>query len=136
MKRQLYVEDQTNGLAQSIQTLIDSIRAERDLTTISTHVSAISSVVTNVTSSTQHFIKRPETSPALRQRIDPILEMLEYHKHRLVGAAAEGDASSSPEGLWEVTNKLPPIAFEIPRVTKELAHQLDPASLEEDDDFR
>ncbi|GCB17707.1 protein SPA2 [Aspergillus awamori] len=132
----LYVEDQTNGLVQSIQTLIDSIRAERDLTTISTHVSAISSVVTNVTSSTQHFIKRPETSPALRQRIDPILEMLEYHKHRLVGAAAEGEASSSPEGLREVTNKLPPIAFEIPRVTKELAHQLDPASLEEDDDFR
>ncbi|PWY78585.1 putative cell polarity protein [Aspergillus sclerotioniger CBS 115572] len=132
----LYVEDQTNGLVQSIQALIDSIRADRGLTTINTHVSAICSVVTNVTSSTQHFVKRPESNPALRQRIDPIIEMLEYHKHRLMGAAAEGDTSNSPEQLRDVTNKLPPIAFEIPRVTKELAHQLNPANFEEDDDFR
>ncbi|PYH92465.1 cell polarity protein [Aspergillus ellipticus CBS 707.79] len=132
----LYVEDQTNGVVQSIQALIDSIRAEHGLNTIDTHVSAICSVVTNVTASTQHFVKRPEASPILRQRVDPIIEMLEYHKHRLMGAAAEGDNVSSPEQLREVTNKLPPIAFEIPRVTKELAHQLDPANFDEEDDFR
>ncbi|PWY91170.1 hypothetical protein BO70DRAFT_392813 [Aspergillus heteromorphus CBS 117.55] len=132
----LYVEDQTNGLVQSIQALIDSIRAEHGINTIGTHVSAICSVVTNVTASTQHFVQRPEASPLLRQRVDPIIEMLEYHKHRLMGAAAEGENVSDPDQLRVVTNRLPPIAFEIPRVTKELAHQLDPANFDEEDDFR
>lgn len=52
-------------------------------------------------------------------------------------AAADGESveSKSPEQLREVTNKLPPIAFEIARETKELVQRLSPV-LDEEDDFR
>ncbi|KAF5865732.1 component of the polarisome [Aspergillus alliaceus] len=133
----LYVEDQTEGLVQSIQALVASIRAEDGLTTIRTHVSAISSIVTNVSSSTEHFIHKPEVNPVIQQRAGPIIEKLDQHRGRLMGTAAEGEGASSAEQVRDVTNKLPPIAFEIARETKELVQRLDPVDQEEsDDDFR
>lgn len=51
--------------------------------------------------------------------------------------AAEGEHVSSFEQFREVTNKLPPIAFEIARETKELVQRLDPMQCEEEEeDFR
>ncbi|KAE8392740.1 hypothetical protein BDV23DRAFT_49994 [Aspergillus alliaceus] len=133
----LYVEDQTEGLVQSIQALVASIRAEDGLTTIRTHVSAISSIVTNVSSSTEHFIHKPEVNPVIQQRAGPTIEKLDQHRGRLMGTAAEGEGASSAEQVRDVTNKLPPIAFEIARETKELVQRLDPVDQEEsDDDFR
>ncbi|KNG87983.1 cell polarity protein [Aspergillus nomiae NRRL 13137] len=133
----LYVEDQTEGLVQSIQALVASIRAEDGLTTIRTHISAISSIVTNVSSSTEHFIHKPEANPALRQRTGPIIEKLDQHRTRLMGTATEGEEATSAEQVRDATNKLPPIAFEIARETKELVQRLDPVDQEEsEDDFR
>lgn len=133
----LYVEDQTEGLVQSIQALVSSIRAEEDLAMVNTHVSAISSVVTNVVSSTEHQIQKPDVNPTLRERSGPIVQTLESHRGRLTDAAAEGGSVSSAEELHAVTNKLPPIAFEIARETKELVQRLNPAQYDEDeDDFR
>lgn len=132
------MEDQTDGLVQSIQALVASIRSEGDLTAVRTHVSAISSVVNNVTSSTQHFVHKPETSPLLRERAAPMLETLEYHRNRLIETAAQGEGPSSAEDLRECTNRLPPIAFEIARETKELVQRLEPVTHKDDeeDDFR
>ncbi|KAE8373232.1 hypothetical protein BDV26DRAFT_272503 [Aspergillus bertholletiae] len=133
----LYVEDQTEGLVQSIQALVASIRAEDGLTTIRTHVSAISSIVTNVSSSTAHFIHKPEVNPVLRQRAGPIIEKLDQHRSHLMGTATEGEEATSTEQVRNATNKLPPIAFEIARETKELVQRLDPVDQEEsEDDFR
>ncbi|KAE8350231.1 hypothetical protein BDV28DRAFT_44500 [Aspergillus coremiiformis] len=132
----LYVEDQTEGLVQSIQALVASIRAEDGLTTIRTHVSAISSIVTNVSSSTEHFIHKPGVNPILRQRAGPVVEKLDQHRGRLMGTATEGEGASSTEQSREITNKLPPIAFEIARETKELVQRLDPMDQEPEDDFR
>lgn len=134
---QLYVEDQTDGLVQSIQALVASIRGEEGLTTIRTHVSAISSVVTNVVASTEHFIHKPGTSPVLMDRAGSTIETLDYHRSRLLKAAAEGEGLSYDEVFNTVTNKLPPIAFEIARVTKELVQRLDPGHEDDaEDDFR
>lgn len=130
----LYVEDQTEGLVQSIQALVSSIRAEEDLSMIRTHISAISSVVTNVASSTEHLIHKPDVNPTLRERSGPIVQTLEYHRGRLTDATAEGDSVSSAEELHAITNKLPPIAFEIARETKELVQRLNPAQYDEDED--
>ncbi|KAL4783159.1 hypothetical protein BJX76DRAFT_264233 [Aspergillus varians] len=133
-----YVEDQADGLVQSIQSLVASIRGEESITTIRTHVSAIASIVTNVSSSTEHLITRPETSPALRQRAGTSIETLEYQRSRLVGAAAEGEGATDFAQLRTFTNQLPPIAFEIARETKELVQRLDSTDHDnaEDDDFR
>ncbi|KAE8148324.1 hypothetical protein BDV25DRAFT_158534 [Aspergillus avenaceus] len=133
----LYVEDQTEGLVQSIQALVASIRAQDKLTTIGTHISAISSIVNNVSSSTEHFIHKPEVSSVLLQRVGPILGNLDQHRNRLVGTAAEGETAPSTEHTRDVTNKLPPIAFEIARETKELVQRLEPVDQEDsEDDFR
>ncbi|KAL4911791.1 hypothetical protein BDW62DRAFT_196226 [Aspergillus aurantiobrunneus] len=133
-----YVEDQADGLVQSIQSLVASIRGEESMTTIRTHVSAIASIVTNVSSSTEHLIAKPETSPILRQRAGTSIETLEYQRSRLVGAAAEGEGATGPAQLRAFTNQLPPIAFEIARETKELVQRLDSINHDdaEDDDFR
>ncbi|KAF7588914.1 component of the polarisome [Aspergillus hancockii] len=136
----LYVEDQTEGLVQSIQALVASIRAEDGLTTIRTHVSAISSIVTNVSSSTEHYIHKPDVNPVLRQRAGPIIKKLDQHRGRLMGTAAESNSASSAssaEQILDATNKLPPIAFEIARETKELVQRLDPVDhVDSEDDFR
>lgn len=133
----LYVEDQTGALVQSIQALVASIRAEESLTTVGTHVSAISSVITNVASSTEHLISKPGVDHNLQERAGPTLQALDYHKHRLLETTAEAESASSPEQLREATNKLPPIAFEVAHETKELVQRLDPVQYDDDeDDFR
>ncbi|KAL4998810.1 hypothetical protein BDV10DRAFT_64278 [Aspergillus recurvatus] len=133
-----YVEDQADGLVQSIQSLVASIRGEESMTTIRTHVSAIASIVTSVSSSTEHLINRPQTDPALRQRVGASIETLEYQRSRLVSAAAEGEGATDPRQLRVFTNQLPPIAFEIARETKDLVQRLDSTDPgeAEDDDFR
>ncbi|KAL4811012.1 hypothetical protein BDV18DRAFT_128397 [Aspergillus unguis] len=133
-----YVEDQADGLVQSIQSLVASIRGEESMTAVRTHVSAIASIVTNVSASTEHLVTKPETNPVLRQRAGTSIETLEYQRSRLVGAAAQGEQASDPGELRTYTNQLPPIAFEIARETKELVHRLDIADHDVggDDDFR
>ncbi|KAL4930000.1 putative cell polarity protein [Aspergillus undulatus] len=133
-----YVEDQADGLVQSIQSLVASIRGDESMTTIRTHVSAIASIVTNVSMSTEHLISKPETNPALRHRAGTSVQTLEYQRSRLVGAAAEGEQAEEPAQLRSYTNQLPPIAFEIARETKELVQRLDSSDHHdaEDDDFR
>jgi hypothetical protein len=133
------VEDQADGLVQSIQYLVASIRGEEPITTIRTHVSAIASIVTNVSQSTEHYIHKPETNPALRQRVGTsIFETLEHQRSRLVGAAAEGEGASDPAESRTFITQLPPIAFELARKTRELVQQLD--TIDDDatevDDFR
>ncbi len=108
------------------------------MTTIRTHVSAIASIVTNVSSSTEHLITRPDTNSALRQRAGTSIETLEYQRSRLVGAAAESEGAADLGQLRSVANQLPPIAFEIARETKELVQRLDSTDHDdtEHDDFR
>ncbi|KAL2864183.1 putative cell polarity protein [Aspergillus lucknowensis] len=133
-----YVEDQADGLVQSIQSLVASIRGEEAITTIRTHVSAIASIVTNVSSSTDHYIQKPSTNPALRQRAGTSIETLEYQRSRLVGAAAEGEGATDSAQSRAFINQLPPIAFELARETKELVQRLESTDHDdpEADDFR
>lgn len=135
---QLYLEDQTEGLVQSIQALVASIRAEDDITTIRSHISAISDVVSNVVSTTDNSMNKPDANPALRERAGPIIQTLADCRDRLSRMGAEGEDSAGTSQLREVTNKLPPIAFEIARETKELVQRVDQIEYDggEEDDFR
>ncbi|WEW58976.1 component of the polarisome [Emydomyces testavorans] len=134
----IYLEDQTEGLVQAIQALVASIRAEDDISVVQTHITSISSVVKNVVASTD-AIAQPNANPALRERAGPVVEMLSSCCRQLVDAGQRGDqVRGDPEQMREVTGKLPPIAFQIARETKELVQRVDQLEMEsrEEDDFR
>ncbi|OAT09204.1 cell polarity protein [Blastomyces gilchristii SLH14081] len=149
----LYLEDQTEGVVQSIQALVSSIRAEPDdMFAIRTHIDAISAVVSKVIDATESAITRQEqqqqqhqdhhqsnnnndnhsntdlnvnNNTILRDRAGPIIRILSECRDRLAEAGAEGNQALSVSEMREVTGKLPPIAFQIARETKELVQRLD-----------
>ncbi|KAJ5287658.1 Spa2 homology (SHD) of GIT [Penicillium angulare] len=131
----LYVEDQTDGMVQSIQALVASIRAEHELSSVESHVSAIGQVVSNVVSATEHLIHERSGDTALREQSEPAVHSLDECRGRLISAVAQGHHTTRPEELREVTNQLPPIAFEIARQTKELVQRLESLMHGDDDDF-
>lgn len=125
-------------MVQQIQALVASIRAEDNLHTVQTHVSAISNVVMNVVSATEQLIRERSGDIALRQTSEPVIAALDQCRGRLAATASEGEDTATPEQLRELTNKLPPIAFEIARQTKDLVQRLEATSVvaDEEDDFR
>lgn len=132
----LYVEDQTDSMVQSIQALVAGIRSEQGLHAIETHASAISDVVGRVVSATENLIHERSGDIALRETSEPFVQTLDECRGRLMNTVAEGHNAASPESLREVTNQLPPIAFEIARQNKELVQRLETLSLGDEDDFR
>lgn len=138
LELKLYVEDQTDGMVQQIQALVASIRAEDNMHTVQTHVSAISNVVANVVSATEHLMRERSGDIALRQASEPVIAALDQFRGRLTATASEGEDATTPEQLREITNKLPPLAFEIARQTKDLVQRLEATSVvaDEEDDFR
>ncbi|CDM33505.1 hypothetical protein DTO013E5_7368 [Penicillium roqueforti] len=138
LELKLYVEDQTDGMVQQIQALVASIRAEDNLQTVQTHVSAISNVVANVVSATEQLMRERSGDITLRQTSEPVIAALDQCRGRLAATAGEGQDATTPEQLHELTNKLPPIAFEIARQIKDLVQRLEATSVAtgEEDDFR
>jgi chemotaxis regulatin CheY-phosphate phosphatase CheZ len=125
-------------MVQQIQALVASIRAEDNLQSVQTHVAAISDVVANVVSATEHLMRERSEDISLRQASEPVIAALDQCRGRLAATASEGEDAASPEQLRELTNKLPPIAFEIARQTKDLVQRLENtmAAADEEDDFR
>ncbi|PGH12450.1 hypothetical protein AJ79_04286 [Helicocarpus griseus UAMH5409] len=122
-----YLEDQTEGVVQSIQALVSTIRAEPDdMTSIRTHIDAISAVVSRVVSATEGAIAQPGPhNNALHDRVGPVIRVLSECRDRLAEAGADGSRASNMNEMREVTAKLPPIAFQIARETKELVQRID-----------
>ncbi|EPS30374.1 hypothetical protein PDE_05325 [Penicillium oxalicum 114-2] len=130
----LYVEDQTDSMVQSIQALVASIRAEHGLDTVQIYVSAIGNIVSNVVSSTENLVHDRSGDVSLREQSQPVIKSLEQCRDRLAKTVAEGHNATSPEHLREVTNQLPPLAFETARHAKDLIQRLESLALEDDDD--
>ena len=120
-------------MVQSIQSLVASIRAEDKLRTVQTHVSAILGVLANVVGATEHLMHERSADLALREASEPAILALGQCRSRLETTINEGEDAMSAQELREVTNKLPPIAFEIARQTKDLVQRLEATSAEEDD---
>ncbi|OJJ46978.1 hypothetical protein ASPZODRAFT_65687 [Penicilliopsis zonata CBS 506.65] len=134
----LYLEDQTDVLLQTIQALVASIRSESDPITIRNDVSAISAIVTNVITSTEHTMTRPGADLILQERTESFLQALDHHRGRLVETSAEAQEVPDSDEFREIVSKLPPIAFELARGTKDVVQLLEPIDYddEEDEDFR
>ena len=114
-------------MVQQIQALVASIRAEDNMHTVQTHVSAISSVVANVVSATEHLMRERSGDIALRQASEPVIAALDQFRGRLTATASEGEDATTPEQLREIT-----------RQTKDLVQRLEATSVvaDEEDDFR
>ncbi|KAI9802253.1 MAG: hypothetical protein M1825_002974 [Sarcosagium campestre] len=132
----IYLEDQTEGLVQSIQALVASIRAEDGVSLVCNHLEEIAAVVAKVVSSTDSAINQTTNAAlrdALRDRGEPILEKLSHCRDRVLDASAEGERIRDPKTLKEFSMKLPPLAFEIARETKELVQRIDQVDHDLDD---
>lgn len=73
----------------------------------------------------------------LRDRAGPVVQLLENCRDNLVATGADGDDLTDPTEIRQVTGKLPPIAFQIARETKELVQRIDQLQYEgrDGDDF-
>ncbi|KAF7713311.1 Uncharacterized protein PECH_005704 [Penicillium ucsense] len=134
----LYVEDQTDSMVQSIQALVASIRAEHGMDTVEIYVSAIGNIVGNVIASTEHLMHDRSGDVSLREQSQPVIHSLSQCRDRLTKTVTEGHNATGPEQLRELTNQLPPLAFETARHAKDLIQRLETLSLgdDDDDDFR
>lgn len=112
----LYLDEQTEGLVQTIQGLVGSIRAGEPMPALRSHLVGISGVVGNVVSATERAI---HNNPQFRERLAPVVQNLAASADRLKTAY---DDSSSDAGA---SSRLPPIAFEVARETRELVSRVD-----------
>ena len=106
---------------------------------IRSHISEIASVVGSVVSATESSIQdSTPISAALRLKAESSVKALAQCKAKLMAVSAESeslDASSSRGAIRALTQKLPPLAFEIARETKELVQKIDLVGVAEVEDF-
>jgi G protein-coupled receptor kinase-interacting protein 1 C term len=114
---QFYLEDQTEGMVQSIQALVSSIRADDGMPIIRKHINDIATVVGNVVTSTETAMGQAGNS-ILRDRGESIIRKLSDCRAKLLEINSEGENIKDLAVLKDLTNKLPPLAFEIARETK------------------
>ena len=98
------------------------------------YMNAIANVVGKVVSSTEAGMREPNASPLLREKAEPVIRSLADCEARLLDASTESETLQNPMQMKEFTNRLPPLAFEIARETKELVQRLDTIDGDDDDD--
>ncbi len=121
---------------RSIQSLVGSIRAEDNPAIVKDHLNDIASIVGNVVATTQQTTNETGSN-SLRDRAEPIVLTLAGCRAKLLDASVEGDGIRDATTWKDFTKKLPPLAFEVARETKELVQRLDQIEDDgSDDDFR
>lgn len=126
---QVYLDDQTANLVQTIQGLVSSIRGAANIDQIDPQIRAIVDTVGRVIEETE----RAGHADMLGRLVDSQQRLMEAgdRGHDL---ADEGKGEGDREWrMW--TQTLPPIAFEIARETKELVQRIDQLIGTTDDDF-
>ena len=132
----MFLEDQTEGLVQSIQSLVSSIRIADEPQHIREQLGSIIHIVGRVVKQSQSVIDSTGNM-MLRDQIEPSVMTLAGCRARLSVANDDGEGIQEHSAWKEFTNILPPLAFEIARETKELVHGVDRVLGHErvDDDF-
>ena len=129
------MEDQTDGLVQSIQSLVGSIRAEDDPLTIKDNINDIADILGKVVSEAQQTLDNTDNG-ALRDQANPTIDTLAECRAQLKDASAQVDRINDATAWKDFTKMLPPLAFKIARETKELVQRLDQVGGGDDEDFR
>ena len=115
----MYLEDQTDGLVQSITSLVDSVRKNDAMPTIQLHMTTISATIENIVNSVDRTGNEPSSYQAtLREKSGPIVSILQDCQEQMLQASVASSADK------EVIGQVPPLAFKIARETKELVSRV------------
>ncbi|KAG9790395.1 hypothetical protein KCU88_g1335, partial [Aureobasidium melanogenum] len=121
----MYLEDQTDGLVESITSMVDAVRNEETLSIIRTHISAIATTIENILSSVDRTANEPSSYKAtLTERSHVSATMLQGCRDQLLEASSEFASYGNAAEGKEITQRLPPLAFQIARETKELVSRI------------
>jgi len=132
----MYLEDQADALVQSITSLVDAIRGEEPLPAVRTHMANITGSLDNITSSTEAASREASSYQAiLREKSLPSTTILEECKNKLMQASADSEAFDERPGAKEFIQKVPPLAFQVARETRELVSRIMTIEPGRDDDF-
>jgi hypothetical protein len=133
----MYLEDQTDALVQSITSLVDAIRNDSGLGVVRDHITSIAGTIENVVNSVQRTGNEPSSYQAtLTDRSRPMVSLLQDLRAQLVQASGDSAAYDGRPESREFTQKLPPLAFQIARETKELVSRIMPVEAgRTDEDF-
>ncbi|ODH45262.1 hypothetical protein ACO22_00258 [Paracoccidioides brasiliensis] len=97
----VYLEEQTDGVVQSIQALVSSIRAEPDdMSAIRVHIDAISSVVSRIISMTENAMAQEQ----LKQQKHPSTSNDDNNNSSSSSSSGSSDNSSSDNGSSSGSN--------------------------------
>jgi len=124
----MYLEDQTDGLVQSITSLVDAIRGDEPTDKIQSHIATIANTIENIINSVERTGGEPTSYKGLlAEKSGPILKLLQECRNNLL-------QTNLTEGR-ESIQKLPPMAFQIARETKELVSRIMAIEAGRDEDF-
>ncbi|KAL8698804.1 MAG: hypothetical protein Q9201_006373 [Fulgogasparrea decipioides] len=119
-----FLEDQTEGLVQSIQSLHNSVRSETHPAGAKGHLDSIASIVGKIVSETQHTT-RSTSNTTLREQADPVADKLAAYREKVMAASSECDKIHDTQAWNKFKDTLPPLGFNIASETKELVQRLD-----------
>lgn len=133
----MYLEDQTDGLVQSITSMVDAIRNDDATATIRGHITMIAGAIDNVGSSVERTANEPSSYQAsLTDKSQSIVSILHDCRAQLVQASTDLTVYEGKPESKMVTQQLPPLAFQIARETKELVSRIMAIEVgRRDDDF-
>ncbi|OCT49505.1 putative cell polarity protein [Cladophialophora carrionii] len=115
----MYLEDQTDGLVQSITSLVDSVRNNDAMPTIQLHMTTISGTIEDIINSVDRTGNEPSSyQTTLREKSGPIVSILRNCREQMAQVSNESTTEK------EVLQQLPPLAFRIARETKELVSRV------------
>lgn len=120
---QIFLETQTEGIVESIQKLLQSIRADEDIRTLRQHVSDITNVVTKVVDNTELAMAQ-DGNDKLRERGDWIVANLSECTNKMAATSGEDEPLGGPADK-EFRGRLAALAFDLARETKNLVRTVE-----------
>ena len=122
---QLFLEDQSSTIVETIQHLVSAIRSSAEPPAVRADISAINTAVTSILRATQTAIDSAPAGSPLRDIVGPAVKSLSTSKAKLLEAEDEGWGMEDYATWKEIANGLPPIAFELARQVRDLSGKVE-----------
>lgn len=121
----MYLEDQTDGLVESITAMVDAIRSGEAMPAIRTHITTIAGTIENIVGVVERTAGEPSSFQAtLSEKSRTSATTLQECREQLLKAGSDSTAYDGLSESKDFTQKLPPMAFQIARETKELVSRI------------